>query len=321
MWQDIRAAVRGFRQSPGFAFTALATLTLAIAANSTVFSLLNALVGRDADVRDPRSLVQISSIAPPQNVESGLTYAMYDDFKRRQQAFSSVIGWRSNGIYNIDGIDGGAQHSRGLVAAVSGNFFDELGARAAAGRLLAESDIHEPSVEPSMVAVLGHAFWRRAFASDSAAIGRRVSVEGTAFTVIGVAPPHFLGLGMYIEPDVTVPLTAFPKIAGYAPGSLLTNPADTFFAKHLGRRDLGVVVAMYHDQGLIAAKRDGIGGAANVTLGLPFVRSSVDHGTAFDRAWKGGAKRPDPAGLATAVRVGADLANRAGRRRLEWTWP
>ena len=98
-------------------------------------------------------------------------------------------------------------------------------------------------------------------------------------------------------------------------------PADTFFAQHLGRRDLGVVVAMYHDQGLIAAKRDGIGGAANVTLGLPFVRSSVDHGTAFDRAWKGGSRRPDPAGLATAVRVGADLANRAGRRRLEWTWP
>ena len=97
-------------------------------------------------------------------------------------------------------------------------------------------------------------------------------------------------------------------------------PADTFFGQHAGR-DVGVVVAMYHDQGLIAAKSGGIGGAANVTLGLPFVRSSVDHGTAFDRAWRGGAKAPDPSGLATAVRVGADLATRAGRKRLEWTWP
>src|SRR6476660_5898199 len=112
MWQDIRVAVRGFRQSPGFAFTALVTLTLALAANTTVFSLLNALVVRDANVRDPRSLVQISSIAPPQNVESGLTYAMYDDFTRRQPGFSSVIGWRANGIYNIGG---DAQHARGLV--------------------------------------------------------------------------------------------------------------------------------------------------------------------------------------------------------------
>ena len=98
-------------------------------------------------------------------------------------------------------------------------------------------------------------------------------------------------------------------------------PADTFFSRNAGRPDLGVVVAMYHDQGLIAAKQGGIGGAANVTLGLPFVRSSVDHGTAFDRAWRGGARAPDPAGLKTAVQVGADLAVRAGRRPLEWTWP
>ena len=96
-------------------------------------------------------------------------------------------------------------------------------------------------------------------------------------------------------------------------------PADTFYSQHAGRRDLGVVVAMYHDQGLIAAKGDGIGGAANVTLGLPFVRSSVDHGTAFNRAWKSGASGPDPAGMATAIRVGADLAARA-LRPLDWTW-
>jgi 4-hydroxythreonine-4-phosphate dehydrogenase len=105
-------------------------------------------------------------------------------------------------------------------------------------------------------------------------------------------------------------------------------PADTFFARLTGpvkESRWGAVVALYHDQGLIAAKADGIGGATNVTLGLPFVRSSVDHGTAFDRAWKGGrgAARPDPAGLATAVRVGADLALRAGRRgkTMEWGWP
>jgi 4-hydroxythreonine-4-phosphate dehydrogenase len=104
-------------------------------------------------------------------------------------------------------------------------------------------------------------------------------------------------------------------------------PADTFFARHVGRADLGAVVAMYHDQGLIAAKSDGIGGATNVTVGLPFVRSSVDHGTAFDRAWKesrgarSAANRPDPAGLATAIRVGADLALRAGRDPMEWAWP
>lgn len=100
-------------------------------------------------------------------------------------------------------------------------------------------------------------------------------------------------------------------------------PADTFFSRRADGPEWGAVVAMYHDQGLIPAKADGIGGAANVTLGLPFVRASVDHGTAFDRAWLSGrsaARRPDAAGLATAIRVGADLALRAGTKPMEWAW-
>lgn len=237
MWQDIRVAVRGFRQSPGFTLTALLTLTLAIGANATVFSLLYALVLRDANVRDPQSLVQVSSIAMPRRTESGLTYAMFDDFKRRQQVFSSVIGWRSNGIYNLDAE---GQHSRGLVAAVGGNFFDELGARAAAGRLLTAADVNEPSVTPSMVAVIGHGFWQRAFASDPAAIGRRVAVEGKTFTVIGVAPPNFVGLGMFMEPDVTIPLTAYPAIADHPPASLLTHTSA--WVRVTGRLKPGVSI-------------------------------------------------------------------------------
>jgi len=95
-------------------------------------------------------------------------------------------------------------------------------------------------------------------------------------------------------------------------------PADTFFSHAEG---FGITIAMYHDQGLIPAKMDGIGGASNVTLGLPFLRTSVDHGTAFDRAWKGGARAPDPAGLVKAARVAIDLAARTGGRTLEWAWP
>ena len=145
--------------------------------------------------------------------------------------------------------------------------------------------------------------------------GRRRSVA-----VLGLNP-HAGESGMFGDEEERVirPAIAAARARGIeADGPF---PADTFFGQHAGRNDLGVVVAMYHDQGLIAAKRDGVGGAANVTLGLPFVRSSVDHGTAFDRAWRGGARAPDPSGLAVAVRVGADLATRAGRKRLEWTWP
>lgn len=141
-----------------------------------------------------------------------------------------------------------------------------------------------------------------------------------AVSVLGLNPHAGEG-GMFGDEEERVirPAIAAARAAGIEADG--PHPADTFFAQHAGRKDLGVVVAMYHDQGLIPAKSGGIGGAANVTLGLPFIRSSVDHGTAFDRAWRGGARAPDPSGLVTAVRVGADLALRAGRKRLEWSWP
>ncbi|MCC7123697.1 MAG: ABC transporter permease, partial [Acidobacteria bacterium] len=237
MWQDIRVALRGFRSAPAFTVTALVTLTLAIGANATIFSLVHALVLREANVRDPQSLVQVSSLVPPRNFENWLTYAIYDDFKQRQQVFSTVIGWRANDVLNIEG---GGQRSRGLVATVSGNFFDELGARPALGRLLAADDLAEPSPDPAMVAVLGHAYWQRVFAGDPAAVGRRVVIEGVPLEIIGVAPPDFKGLSLFTEPDVTVPLTAYPRLAGHAAGSLMSSASA--WVRTTGRLAPGVSI-------------------------------------------------------------------------------
>ena len=132
--------------------------------------------------------------------------------------------------------------------------------------------------------------------------------------------PHAGEDGLFGDEEIRAIRPAIER--GVAKGIRVEGPypADTFFAQHGNRRDLGMVIAMYHDQGLIPAKSGGIGAAANVTLGLPFVRSSVDHGTAFDRAWKGGSRAPDASGLVTAIRVGADLARRA-RRPMRWEWP
>ncbi len=85
-------------------------------------------------------------------------------------------------------IEASGQRSRGLIAAVSGNFFDELGARPAIGRLLSTADLAEPSPDPLMVAVLGHAYWQRAFGGDPAVIGQRVVIEGVPLEIVGVSP-------------------------------------------------------------------------------------------------------------------------------------
>jgi 4-hydroxythreonine-4-phosphate dehydrogenase len=84
--------------------------------------------------------------------------------------------------------------------------------------------------------------------------------------------------------------------------------ADSFFARE-GWKAFDAIVAMYHDQGLIPAKVLGGEKAVNVTLGLPFVRTSPGHGTAEDIAWKGVA---DPAGVASAILLAAKLARNAG---------
>ncbi|MFP5379949.1 MAG: 4-hydroxythreonine-4-phosphate dehydrogenase PdxA [Vicinamibacteria bacterium] len=83
-------------------------------------------------------------------------------------------------------------------------------------------------------------------------------------------------------------------------------PADTVFVRAV-RGEFDVVVACYHDQGLIPVKVLAFGEAVNVTLGLPIVRTSVDHGTAFDIAGRGTA---DPSSLIEAVRLAAHLASR-----------
>jgi 4-hydroxythreonine-4-phosphate dehydrogenase len=85
-------------------------------------------------------------------------------------------------------------------------------------------------------------------------------------------------------------------------------PADTLFGRAV-RGEFDVVVACYHDQGLIPVKLLAFGQAVNVTLGLPIVRTSVDHGTAFDIAGRGVA---DPRSMIAAVRLAARLA---GQRR------
>jgi hypothetical protein len=91
LWQDVSYAVRTYRRTPGFAAVAIVTLALAIGATSAIFSLLNALVLRDLPVRNPETLVQLSTTTRIQG-ESFLTFSMLRELSARQQVFSAAIG-------------------------------------------------------------------------------------------------------------------------------------------------------------------------------------------------------------------------------------
>jgi len=208
--QDLRYAIRSYRHSPGFTFVALVTLTLAIGANTAIFSLLNALVLRDLPVRDPRSLVQLTTINRSSE-EGYLSYPMFQALAREQRVFSSIMAGWGNSVSNVEI---GSELTKGYVWAASGNLYGELGIAPAAGRLLVPGDMTIEPPSAAQVVVLGHTYWQRHFHGDPAAIGQQVRIDGAQFTIVGVAPQGFTGLGLTTEPDLTIPLTAVPLLFG-----------------------------------------------------------------------------------------------------------
>jgi 4-hydroxythreonine-4-phosphate dehydrogenase len=126
--------------------------------------------------------------------------------------------------------------------------------------------------------------------------------------------PHAGEGGAFGKKEDTVLFPAIEKLSGLGLDVAGPLPADTLFSPAIRRR-FDVIVAMYHDQGLIPIKMKGFGRAVNITLGLPIVRTSPDHGTAFDIAGQG---RADPASMIRAIRMAARLVRaqrRKGRRR------
>jgi 4-hydroxythreonine-4-phosphate dehydrogenase len=132
----------------------------------------------------------------------------------------------------------------------------------------------------------------------------RLGAQARRIAVCGVNP-HAGEHGLFGREDEEVLRPAVEALQ--ADGLVVSGPlpADTAFVR-AARGEFDAVVAAYHDQGLVPVKLLGFGQAVNVTLGLPFVRTSVDHGTAFDIAAAGTA---DPGSLLEAMRLAVELAN------------
>ena len=234
--QDLRYAARSYRKTPAFTIVALLSLTLAIGANTAIFSLLNALLLRKLPVRDPDALVQVAAVTRSTE-EAGFTFPTFEELSRQQQVFSSVIGWWGNTTLGAE-IDG-AQVKVFLWAA-TGNLHSELGVMPAAGRLFTTSDVDLALPAREQVAVISYAFWQRQFHGDPAVVGRRLRVEGAAFTIIGVAPREFMGFSVVTAPDLTIPLTAVPLVNHRPLASLRTRP--TPWVRIIGRLKPGVAI-------------------------------------------------------------------------------
>jgi predicted permease len=235
--RDVRMAVRALRRTPVFTATAILTLALAIGANASIFSLINALLLRPLAVKDPEQLVELAAEFRT-GMKVPLSFPMFREFAKRQEVLSALIGSTGTPILTIEA-NGGL--SPGVINAVTGNFYSELGVTPAAGRLLGPADVNLETFTGAPVAVLGYGLWQRRFGSDLKAIGSVVRVQGVPFTVVGIAPNGFKGFEVLPEPDVTVPLTASPIIFRSTDLDYL-NSGGLLWIRAAGRMRRGVTV-------------------------------------------------------------------------------
>jgi putative ABC transport system permease protein len=200
---DVRYAVRALRRAPAFALTAIVTLTFAIGINIGIFATLNAVALRRLPAPNPHELVRLSSSFRT-GQEVPFSFPMFRELSTRQHAVEPLIAWWGEPLLTVK-----AQGTltTAVVTGVTASFFSELGALPSAGRLLLPRDVNLDPAAGSPVAVIGYGFWQRWYGGASSAIGTQLEVEGTPFTIVGVAPRRFKGFGLMVEPDVVLPLT------------------------------------------------------------------------------------------------------------------
>jgi predicted permease len=183
---ELRHALRVIRLRPGSSATVVLTLALAIGANSTLFTLVNAALLSPLPVQHPDRLVNIYST---DSRGAGYGAVSYPDFE--DLAASTVDDAGLLGYSGLMATATGEQASEVVFGEiVTADYFSELGIRAVHGRTFDGSDAG--GAQP--VVVLGHRFWRRRFGADPAVVGATLSLNGRPYTIVGVAPSAFNGL-------------------------------------------------------------------------------------------------------------------------------
>ena len=183
--RDTRHAVRLMRRSPGFTFTALATLALCLGANLTIFAVVDSVLLRPLPFPDADHLMSVFNTYPKAAVPNdGCSLTNYYERRGKIAAFSHVAAYRDG--RSVIGETGATE--RVPTTQVTPEFFETLGVPLAMGRAFTEE---ETSYRADRVAVLTDAFWRQRLNADLNVLGRTIRVNGESVTVVGVLPPEF----------------------------------------------------------------------------------------------------------------------------------
>lgn len=206
LWDDVRYAVRRLVKAKRFTVAASTALALGIGANTTVFTVVNAILIRSMPLEDPDRIVAVWT-GNPEGQRQAVSYPDYEDWRDQASTLASLAAYI---ISNVNVSNDEQVPERVLGAYVSPNFFRLLGEEPVLGRDFGPDDDRE-GAEP--VALLGHGLWETRYARDPGVLGRTIRVNALPATVVGVMAP---GMRFPNDTDIWIPRVSLPPESNVA---------------------------------------------------------------------------------------------------------
>ncbi|HKW63552.1 MAG TPA: ABC transporter permease [Candidatus Acidoferrum sp.] len=212
-WQDVRHGARVLRKSPGFSAVAILSLALGIGANTTIFTVVNAILLHPLPVKDISRVVELDTIDTKTHVgfanatKLGLSFRNCQDYQQQNEVLSGVTCFTGLPLT----WSGGAEARQVNGQMVSANYFDVLGLQPAAGRFFLPDE--DTKLSGNNVAVISYSFWTNKLGADPNELGKTLTLNAMPYTVIGVAPKGFKGTFTFGSAEqIWVPKSMYPQI-------------------------------------------------------------------------------------------------------------
>src|SRR5215470_1915011 len=196
-WQDIRYGSRMLRTAPGFALVAILALALGIGANTAVFSVINGVLLKPLEYKDPDRLVRLWEKWGNAD-KASLAYPNFKDWSEQNRSFDRMAAFRGGG-FNLTGSD---HPDRLRGAQISADFLSVLGVSPTLGRDFGPDD-DRPGA--SLTTIITDRLWSRQFSRDPSVVGRTISLNDETYQIIGVLPSDF---HFFQDLDLVVPMAA-----------------------------------------------------------------------------------------------------------------
>jgi len=226
--KDVRYALRVLLKSPGFTLVAVTSIALGIGVNTTIFSLVNAVLLRPVPVSHPETLVEIYTTSSDLQYSTS-SYPDYLDLRRENAVFEDVAGHSLMfAPVTRDGV------SRAVIGEiVTANYFDLVGVEAELGRTFVPEEDAAEGARP--VVVLSHGLWIRDYGADARAVGRTLGLRGIDYTIVGVMPASFTGVVPGFSPELWVPSAMAEEVEPVGVQSSVPSAGRTMLERR-GRR-------------------------------------------------------------------------------------